>query len=681
MSIDAGACAVLIVNYGSHELIRRNTMLSQLPTGIRVFVVDNPTTVEERAAVAALSEESGWRLLTPDENLGFGGGMNLAASVALSDGCQVLLALNPDAYLVEDATIRLLEYAYDHPRAIVAPRISRPDGRPFSSMMSLDLTSGSVGRADSGVTAGASVAWLSGACFAMSATLWRELDGFDDDYFLYWEDIDLSFRARSIGAELRLLEDAVAIHDPGGTQEQRGRAKSSIYYFFNTRNRLLFAAKHLPRADRMRWLARSAGEGYRILLRGGRHQLAAPRRSVLPVIRGTIAGAAAVLRSVRSRSVRPRSGQGLPHPAVRSQFIFAPRARLYETVRSAHLERAHQMAPAAIVYRWRRYDFDPSLTDGLEMVRLGRLSAGFVLRRSNVRELEINEPLMYASLPTSAIVIALVSFLRASHRRPRLVAYAIENSNPFAQQGGSVRARLQRRVRFAIARFVWRRIDRVVYGTESSRDLYRSLLGPSGGAEKVILALPARMKAGHISKPLPTVVFLGALVQRKGLPLLREAWPIVRHRLPDATLTVIGKGALQSDVEKWAAEDETVTFIADPPRATIRDELAKARVLVLPSQPSATWREQVGLPIVEGLQQGCAIVTTDQTGLATWLAERDHGVVSSPSSAGELASTIVTQLERGDRAVHITGSLPEEDGRLEADAWLFADESTAEGKM
>ena len=84
--------------------------------------------------------------------------------------------------------------------------------------------------------------------------------------------------------------------------------------------------------------------------------------------------------------------------AVATSRTASSRVRLYETVRTAHLERARELAPASIVYRRRRYDFDPAVAAGLDLIEAGPVGAAVVLARSDVRELEINEPLMVSSL-------------------------------------------------------------------------------------------------------------------------------------------------------------------------------------------------------------------------------------------------------------------------------------------
>jgi glycosyltransferase involved in cell wall biosynthesis len=109
----------------------------------------------------------------------------------------------------------------------------------------------------------------------------------------------------------------------------------------------------------------------------------------------------------------------------------------------------------------------------------------------------------------------------------------------------------------------------------------------------------------------------------------------------------------------------------DPGRDRIHAVLHEASALVLPSQPSPTWREQVGLPIVEGLSHACTIVTTAETGLADWLRERGHGVAVDPASPAELAEIIRTVLAHPVDPEAVLAALPARDGRLVADDVLF----------
>jgi glycosyltransferase involved in cell wall biosynthesis len=282
---------------------------------------------------------------------------------------------------------------------------------------------------------------------------------------------------------------------------------------------------------------------------------------------------------------------------------------------------------------------------------------------------------MTSSLPASALALFAVRFARR-RRRPRVVTYAIGNADPFAGESPSLKRRLRLGAERLLAGYVWKRVDAIAFGTDGARDLYRAIL-PSRNVEEILIpALPAQSSVPPADRS-QRVVFLGAFAVRKGLPLLMEAWPLVGEKRPGATLTLLGKGALLERASAFAAADPSVKLSVDPERAEIREVLARSLVLVLPSQASATWREQVGLPIVEGLEQGCAIVTTTETGLAPWLAAQGHAVVPANAGADALAHAIVGQIDAGDRSASILASLPLQDGRLAADAWMFGDRPTS----
>lgn len=284
--------AVLVVNYGSHELIAENlaSSLDQDYAG-RVVVVDNFTSAAERRAVQDLASSEGWTCVLSDTNLGFGGGMNLAAQTAMDLGARELLLLNPDASIDPQSIALLHERVVSNDLALVAPLVLRPDQRVFSELTDLYLDRGE-SRARSkrppGDPHSRVTPWVSGACFAISARLWSLIGGFDEDYFLYWEDIDLCARAAANGATIEVDERARAVHEPGSTQtdDPGRRIKSPEYYYYNIRNRLMYASKHLDPIDRKRWRRLTVGTAYRVLLRGGRRQFLRPAGSILPAIRG-----------------------------------------------------------------------------------------------------------------------------------------------------------------------------------------------------------------------------------------------------------------------------------------------------------------------------------------------------------------------------------------------------------
>lgn len=353
------------------------------------------------------------------------------------------------------------------------------------------------------------------------------------------------------------------------------------------------------------------------------------------------------------------------------------RARLYHQVRSAHLERAAQLPPARLLYGSRRYDFQEDLADGLDLVPAPGARAAWHLLRHGADVLEVNEPLyLHGARWTALALLGLRVGEVVRRRRGLVVSYAIENLDPAGlRPSKGLRSRVGRRLDALSMRAVWRRLDRVAFGTSAARDLYASVLGRRPGQRSTVIpALPAPAADVRPQDKEPgTALFLGAFSARKGLPQVAAAWPAVAARLPEARLTLVGKGALEPVASGLAEEQTQVQLVVDPPRAEIREHLQRHTVLVLPAQPTPGWREQVGLPLVEGLSYGCTVVTTAETGLAEWLAAHGHRVVEPAESVGALVEALVAALEHPLDPVEVLGSLPDNDGRLAADAWLFDD--------
>lgn len=279
--------ALVVVNHRSHRLLAEHLAATAEGLGARVVVVDNWSDARERDDVRALAERHGWELVEAP-NDGFGAGVNLGVARAQALGCDTFLLLNPDLSLATDAAAALLDAARSDPLALVGPTILRPDGGVWSVGGTLDLATGRTRTRPDLV--GSDPQWLTGACLAVHATLWERVGGFADDYFMYWEDVDLSYRVTQAGGRL-VVADVTAVHDVGGTQDTAGsRRRSDLYYRYNTRGRLVFAGRHLDRAGVRSWARGSVAYARAVVLRGGRRQLLRSPGPVWSVLRGTVEG-------------------------------------------------------------------------------------------------------------------------------------------------------------------------------------------------------------------------------------------------------------------------------------------------------------------------------------------------------------------------------------------------------
>jgi N-acetylglucosaminyl-diphospho-decaprenol L-rhamnosyltransferase len=283
--------AVVAVNYGSHELLRRYLSWAFVVPGYDgpdIVIVDNRRSDDDRVAITQLAREAGWHLVAPDTNLGFGAGVNLGAQAAWERGADVMVIVNPDLEIARADIEALVSAIAGDPQALVAPVIVDRTGRPWGRLGRVDIRRTCITLTDKGE----GPLWVSGACLAIHRRLWDTIGGMDGDYFLYWEDVDLSVRVQEAGGAVRLLRDVVVVHDVGGTQQ--GAGKSSTYYYFNVRNRLIFASKRLKRREMLWWLVRTPSDIRAVASRGAGvfpGRAAKWRAALPPALRGCVAGA------------------------------------------------------------------------------------------------------------------------------------------------------------------------------------------------------------------------------------------------------------------------------------------------------------------------------------------------------------------------------------------------------
>ncbi len=263
---DLSHVAVLTVNYRSHHLLRRNlAQLSAQAPELTVVVCDNFTDDIERAAVSDLARDNGWTFVASPDNGGFAKGTNAAARAALQAGAEYLLLLNPDAS-VDVASVSALAAAVQaDPNTLAVPLLFDAMGRAKAPARQLRLADGTMTPPPSKTQVAelpGHAAWLTGACLMVSAQLWRSLDGLAEEYFMYWEDVEFSYRAATRGARLLIVPEARCVHDQGGSQRSAQESdphsrKTPMYFYFAARNRLLFASRNLGPAQQRAWAASS----------------------------------------------------------------------------------------------------------------------------------------------------------------------------------------------------------------------------------------------------------------------------------------------------------------------------------------------------------------------------------------------------------------------------------------
>lgn len=211
---------VVIVHFESPTHLRQ-CLASLAGVGAHTIVVDNSPTAASRRETDEICQEAGVRLLAQPTNIGFAAACNLAVGEMQSD-VDAILFVNPDARVEASTVEALSQYLDDNPTVgAVNPVIDLPDSSVWFSGGSLQRR---FARVVQHITRPAQAQpnttdWVNGCVLVVRRSAFEAVDGFDERYFLYWEDVVLSLRLREAGWDLAVIDDHSATHirGEGGT--------------------------------------------------------------------------------------------------------------------------------------------------------------------------------------------------------------------------------------------------------------------------------------------------------------------------------------------------------------------------------------------------------------------------------------------------------------------------------
>lgn len=353
--------------------------------------------------------------------------------------------------------------------------------------------------------------------------------------------------------------------------------------------------------------------------------------------------------------------------------------RIRPELRAEHVKRAQRMTPAFTLYFDEKYDLGTTSVPSA-FRRVGLFSCLRTLSLSDASVLEVPEPLWLRFAAKNLLILAVWRISGViRHRRRVSVTYAIENNDltNLLWPSGKSYPLIETLARMGAGALMRLTLSRIAFGSTASRDLYHSLSGVKKIPYRLIEELPGKpvgaSSAGGRTESQARAIFIGMLDDRKGVLDLMEAWTAVERAVPQALLTIVGDGKHAETVSKWCSQQpERRVFTGFIQHNDVVPLLAESDVVVAPSRRAGRWREQIGLPIIEGLSVGLTVVTTDETGLAHWLRDKGHAVIPESTVqrdlADELARALLSPLRRED----VLATLPEMPGRIAADAWLHS---------
>jgi len=197
-----------------HECVA--SLLGQTLSDLEVIVVDNASTDGSVDALPAVSKGR-IRTVPLGTNGGYAAGANAGWRAATTE---LVAILNQDLVLTPDCLEQMRDVLLGcHQEALVTPKLILKSDRSRVNAIGNDVhLSGVAWCRGVGTSADdwhgvVEVTAVSGAAFMARASFLRVLDGLEESYFMYMEDVDLSLRARTAGATCVAACDAVAAHD------------------------------------------------------------------------------------------------------------------------------------------------------------------------------------------------------------------------------------------------------------------------------------------------------------------------------------------------------------------------------------------------------------------------------------------------------------------------------------
>ncbi|MBI2611978.1 glycosyltransferase family 2 protein [Candidatus Gottesmanbacteria bacterium] len=198
------------------------------------------------------------------QNLGFAEGCNVGIRTAMEKKVDYLLFLNPDTFVAQN-TLQVLIESFDKERVgLVSPKIYFAKGHEFHHKR---YTKKDLGRVI--WYAGGTIDWknvyahhrgvddvdrgqfnnrietdyVTGCCMMVHHKVFQEIGLLDPNYFVYYEDVDLSVRAKKKGFKIMYEPKTHIFHKNALSSNKPG---SALHVYFQTRNRYYFALKYAP---------------------------------------------------------------------------------------------------------------------------------------------------------------------------------------------------------------------------------------------------------------------------------------------------------------------------------------------------------------------------------------------------------------------------------------------------
>lgn len=252
--------AIVIINWNSYD-VTNTTLLSLKNTSFidyDIILVDNHST---DGSIERLENDfKNIIILKADQNLGFTGGNNIGIDYSIEKGYLYTMLLNNDVEVESNFLEPLIEVLdlnegvgavqpliyFHHDRSIIWNA-----GCKFNPWLGITVTKGynkrDIGQKERFIEK--KVDWITGCAFMVRTKLFEQVGALNNKFFIYYEDVDLSFRIKQVGFTLAYVPKSVIYHIAGVSHKSKEKTKegyiSSKVHYLNSRNRIWVLKKYI----------------------------------------------------------------------------------------------------------------------------------------------------------------------------------------------------------------------------------------------------------------------------------------------------------------------------------------------------------------------------------------------------------------------------------------------------
>ena len=223
--------AIIVLNWnGSDDAIECIESLTKQTLKPTIIIVDNNSSdnsVSVFEKYISIYKREDITLIKNPRNLGFAGGINTGLVYARKQGFEYIGVLNPDAVADKNWCRALVDELSSQPKCGIATGIlQRRDGKTLDTTGDFYTTWGLPGPRnrdepiENAPSKPGEVFGATGGGAIYRAAMFDDIDMFDEDFFMYYEDVDLSFRAQLAGWKVRFTPKAITYHKVGASSKK-----------------------------------------------------------------------------------------------------------------------------------------------------------------------------------------------------------------------------------------------------------------------------------------------------------------------------------------------------------------------------------------------------------------------------------------------------------------------------